>query len=222
MPSGYLADAGSSFGSRGNGYSYGWSSSNTSNTRDRNSSRSADQRYDTLNHMQLGGSRTWEIAVPNGTYSVFVVAGDATAYDSVFRINVEGALTVSGTPTTSTRWISGTRTVTVTDGRITISNGTSARNNKVCFVDITPVSQAIAAAGTGASPVSLEWAGRLSATHVMLRVAGGVEGANYEVEASSDLKTWQTIAIVPNLNGALTIEDAATDGERFYRVRLNQ
>jgi hypothetical protein len=196
---------------------------NTSNTRDRNSTRSADQRYDTFNHMQkTGGGRVWQIGVPNGTYSVFVVAGDATAFDSVFRINVEGVLTVSGTPNTTTRWISGTKTVTVTDGRLTVSNGTGASNNKICFIDITPISQTIAAAGTGASPVSLEWAGRLSATHVMLRVGGGVEGANYEVEASSDLKNWQTIAIAPNLNGALTIEDAATDGERFYRVRLNQ
>ena len=222
VPSGYLADTGASFGNRGNGYSYGWSSSNTSNTRDRNSSRSPDQRYDTLNHMQNGGSRTWQIAVPNGTYSVFVVAGDATAYDSVFRINVEGILTVSGTPNSSTRWLSGTRTVTVTDGRLTVSNGTGSRNNKICFIDIAPVSQTIVVAGTAASPVALEWAGRLSSTHVMLRVNGGIPGANYEVEASSDLKTWQTIAIAPNLNGILTIEDAETGGERFYRVRLNQ
>lgn len=222
VPSGYFADTGSSFGGRGNGYSYGWSSSNTSNTRDRNSSRSADQRYDTLNHMQLGSTRTWEIAVPNGTYSVFLVAGDATAYDSIFRINVEGGLTVSGTPNSSTRWISGTRTVTVSDGRLTVSNGTGARNNKICFIDITPISQTIAAAGTSAAPVTLEWGGRLSPTHVMLRVVDGVAGANYEVEASSDLKTWRTIGIVPNLNDTLTIEDAAPEGERFYRVRLNR
>ena len=222
VPSGYFADTGSSYGNRGNGYSYGWSSSNTSNTRDRNSSRSADQRYDTLNHMQLGSTRTWEIAVPNGTYSVFLVAGDATAYDSIFRINVEGGLTVSGTPNSSTRWISGTRTVTVSDGRLTVSNGTGARNNKICFIDITPISQTIAAAGTSAAPVTLEWGGRLSPTHVMLRVVDGVAGANYEVEASPDLKTWRTIGIVPNLNDTLTIEDAAPEGERFYRVRLNQ
>ena len=41
----------------------------------------------------------WEIAVPNGTYVVRVVSGDATNFDSVFRMTVEGVLTVTGTPT---------------------------------------------------------------------------------------------------------------------------
>lgn len=222
VPSGYLVDSGASYGNRGNGYSYGWSSSNTSNTRDRNSSRSLDQRYDTLNHMQLSFSRSWQIGVPNGTYNVLVVAGDASAYDSTYRINVEGVLTVSGTPNSSTRWISGSKTVTVSDGRLTVSNGSGARNNKICFIEITPVNQTIAAAGVSALPVTLEWLGRLSPTHIALRIQDGIAGANYEVEASSDMKTWQTITIAPNLNGTLTVEDAETGGERFYRVRLNQ
>jgi hypothetical protein len=80
----------------------------------------------------------WEIAVINGTYRVRVVSGDPGTFDSVFRTTVEGVLTVSGTPTTSTRWIEGTQTVTVTDGRLTIRSGSGASNNKICFVDITP------------------------------------------------------------------------------------
>ena len=79
----------------------------------------------------------WEIAVPNGTYVVRVVSGDASNFDSVFRTTVEGVLTVTGTPTTSTRWIEGTSTVTVTDGRLTIRSGAGASNNKICFVEIT-------------------------------------------------------------------------------------
>ena len=47
--------------------------------------------------------------MPNGTYGVRIVAGDAGYFDSVFRTTVEGVLTVNGTPTTSTRWIEGTR-----------------------------------------------------------------------------------------------------------------
>ena len=43
---------------------------------------------------------------------------------------------VSGTPTSATRWIEGTAVVTVTDGRLTVSNGAGASNNKVNFVDI--------------------------------------------------------------------------------------
>jgi hypothetical protein len=79
----------------------------------------------------------WEITVPNGSYVVRVVSGDASNFDSVFRTTVEGVLTVSGTPNTTTRWIGGTSTVTVTDGRLTIRSGAGASNNKICFLAIT-------------------------------------------------------------------------------------
>jgi len=136
IPAGYLPDTGLPYANRGNGYSYGWDKNNNF-SKDRNSSLSPDQRYDTTIQMQKGGSRTWEIGLPNGTYTVFVVAGDAGAFDSTYAINVEGVLTVNGTPTSATRWISGTKTVTVTDGRLTLSNGSGANNNKVCFIDIS-------------------------------------------------------------------------------------
>ena len=32
----------------------------------------------------------WEIAVPNGIYTVRIVAGDAGDFDSVYRIAAEG------------------------------------------------------------------------------------------------------------------------------------
>src|SRR5687768_8696119 len=43
-PGGYVADTGATYGSRGNGYTYGWNANNSANTRDRNAL--ADQRYD--------------------------------------------------------------------------------------------------------------------------------------------------------------------------------
>ena len=139
VPAGYLADSGLVYGNRGNGQTYGWTIANTAETRDRNAANSADQRYDTLNHLQkpTNPDAIWEIAVINGTYRVRVVSGDASHFDSVFRTTVEGVLTVSGTPTTTTRWIEGTQTVTVTDGRLTIRSGAGASNNKICFVEIT-------------------------------------------------------------------------------------
>ena len=79
----------------------------------------------------------WEIAVPAGSYVVRVVSGDAAHFDSVFRTSVEGILTVNGTPTTSTRWVEGTSTVTVTDGRLTVRSAGGSSNNKLCFVEIT-------------------------------------------------------------------------------------
>jgi hypothetical protein len=136
VPAGYLVDSGLPYGNRGNGYSYGWDKNNNT-SRDRNSSLSPDQRYDTDILMQKGAARMWEIGLPNGSYTVLLVAGDAGAFDSTYKINVEGILTVDGIPSSSTRWISGTKTVTVSDGRLTISSATGANNNKICFIDIS-------------------------------------------------------------------------------------
>jgi hypothetical protein len=139
VPSGYLADTGLAYANRGNGQTYGWNVNNAAQTRERNASNSPDQRYDTLTYLQSAAipDAVWEIAVANGTYRVRVVSGDPISFSSVFRTTVEGVLTVSGTPTTSTRWIEGTSTVTVTDGRLTIRSGTGASINKMCFVEIT-------------------------------------------------------------------------------------
>jgi len=102
---------------------------------------SPDQRYDTLNHMQKSGSPSWEMAVPAGQYQVRVVVGDATAWDSTYKVNVEGVLAVNAVPTSSSRWAEGTVTVTVTqaDGRLTVSNASGAVNNRICFLEIYKV-----------------------------------------------------------------------------------
>ena len=137
---GYLVDGGAAYGDRGNGQVYGWNASTAAATWDRDSKKSPDQRYDTLTAMQHFTNRyaRWELAVPNGSYTVRVVSGDPTAHNSVFKVTVEGVLTVDGDPTAANRWIEGTRTVTVSDGRLTIANGAGASNNKICFVEVTP------------------------------------------------------------------------------------
>lgn len=140
VPDYHRADIGYAYALRSNGLTYGWDADNTAHVRDRNAANAPDQRYDTLNHMQKSGDRRWEIAVPSaGQYSVRVVAGDPSYTDSVYRINVEGVLTASGTPTSAARWVEGTKTVTVTDGRLTISNAGGAVNNKIAFVEIAMV-----------------------------------------------------------------------------------
>ena len=79
----------------------------------------------------------WEIAVPDGTYAVRIVAGDPSYYDSIYRIAAEGVPTVNGTPSSAARWVEGTATVTVNDGRLTVGSYTSASINKICFIEIT-------------------------------------------------------------------------------------
>ena len=225
VPAGYLVDSGQVYGNRGNGFTYGWDASNTSFTRDRNSSLSADQRYDTLNHMQkAGGARVWEIEVPNGNYNIFLVSGDSDFYDSVFRINVEGVLTVSGTPTSSTHWFSGTKTVTVSDGRLSVSNATGGSNNKICFIEITSVSSvgpaaaAIASVETAPKLVLIE---RESDGQVRLQVQG-TAGRSYVLEVSDDLVHWTPVSTLENTTGTVQFLDPESTflRRRYYRAVL--
>lgn len=185
VPAGYLADIGAVFADRGSGHSYGWNLSNASYTRERNSPRSPDQRYDTVNQMQRrGGGNVWELAVPNGTYSVRLVAGDPAAYDSTYAINVEGVLTVSGKPTSKVTWFEGTKTVTVADGRLTMTNAAGSFNNKVLFIDIHQEDAvALPAVSLAASDPSAAEADRDPGTFVVTRTGDATEPltVNYAV-----------------------------------------
>jgi uncharacterized repeat protein (TIGR02543 family) len=135
-PAGYLADGGHAFGNRGNGFSYGWNADNTGNARLRSNNTSPTFMHDTLNHMQMGGTFSWEIALPNNVYQVCVVAGDPSNFDSNYRINVEGTLVVNHQPTTNSRWGEGMAMVAVSDGRLSITNAGGSSNNKINFVRI--------------------------------------------------------------------------------------
>ena len=145
-PLGYLADTGIVFSVQQAGYSYGWDVDNGPNARERASTLSPDKRYDTFTHLQKQvPARAWEIAIPNGTYSVHMVSGDPTATDSAFRLNLEGALSMSGVPNNPNFWVESTSTVTVADGRLSLTvdpaaAGNTANNAKINFIDIAPVS----------------------------------------------------------------------------------
>src|SRR5687768_12355975 len=72
---GYVRDSGNTFGTR-QGHKFGWNVKNKTFV-DQNSPKSPDQRYDTFASLVVGGQKLrWEIAVPNGTYSVHIVGGD--------------------------------------------------------------------------------------------------------------------------------------------------
>ncbi|MEQ1859485.1 MAG: PA14 domain-containing protein [Chthoniobacteraceae bacterium] len=146
IPDGYLADTGATYGARGNGFTYGWSEDNTAFARDRNNAASPDQRYDTFNHMKHSSvptARTWEIAVPNGTYSVHLVCGDPLTTDSTHVVTAEGGTFLSGTPTAQNPFIEATANVTVTDGTLTLAQGAGGSNTKLSFIEISSVASAV-------------------------------------------------------------------------------
>jgi uncharacterized repeat protein (TIGR03806 family) len=213
LVSGYLPDAGLVFGNRGNGYSYGWDADNTANSRERNSANSYDPRYDTFNHLQKpGGGTMWEIAVPNGTYQVRLVAGDPDFFDGNFQLEVEGVLLVSGAPSLATRWVEGIGNVVVNDGRLTVSNASGAANNKLCFVEITSLA-------TPLPPTLL--APQLLPDGSLSFAVQGSDGVKYVVEASTNLTAWVPVLTNIPVGGVFQFIDPSPTNQpmRFYRGR---
>jgi hypothetical protein len=138
QPQGHNSDIGHVFGAKGP-LTYGWDADNRANARIQANTISPDFRYDSYNHMQKdGANRRWEIELPNGFYTVRLVAGDPTHTNSVYRMNLEGQLALSGTPSGDTRWFRQTTTVQVRDGRLTLTNAAGAVNNKIALLEIQP------------------------------------------------------------------------------------
>lgn len=154
--SGYLADSGATYAAR-NGYSYGWDKTNT-NAADRNSSLSPNQAYDTFIALRdgSGSNRTWEIALPSGSYTVRLVSGDATSNMSPV-VRAEGSTFLSGTTTASKRFIDVTKTISVTDGRLTLTNGSTTSKSAINLIEIKSVASGGTDGGTGGGTTTNAW-----------------------------------------------------------------
>jgi len=142
IPPGYLPDYGKVFGPQEDSpFQYGWDRDITGDARDRGSGNAPDQRYDTLLHLQKGANAIWEIEVPNGNYTVFMVCGDPGYTDQLNNMDVEGVVAadpdgMAGAGFDFDEW---ELIVTVSDGRLTIQPAADAGNAKICFVDIMGV-----------------------------------------------------------------------------------
>jgi hypothetical protein len=148
VPSGYLADIGEVFASRGNGFSYGWNQPSFF-ARERAPMAEFDSRYFTLNHMQKvpQADAVWEIALPNGSYQLKVVCSDPLYTNQINHLLIENELVADqdGYDAVDTYELS----VQVNDGRLTIKPAATAINAKLSFVDITQVSTAGRVATSG-------------------------------------------------------------------------
>lgn len=130
-----MVDSGLTYGSRGNGLTYGWTVSHTDSVFDRNVN--SDQRLDTVLAVKKGSK--WNLAVANGKYSVTVLAGDPSAA-STNNVWVEGNWTMQYVKAAANQFVSRTLTVTVTDGTLTLEfGGTVDKATRLSYIDITPV-----------------------------------------------------------------------------------
>lgn len=178
-----LRDFGEAYGPRtgsyqGSGLTFGWVTVSGSTPlslvgNGRNRGGTGDLRLRTLVHMQLPAASpgvktpgSWELAVPDGAYTVTLAVGDAgTAVDSTHWLNVEDQNAVAAfVPTSSTKHRTATRTVSVRDGRLTLSPQGGA-NTKLDYVTVRGLADgATRPAVVGSTPANLATAVAPTAT----------------------------------------------------------
>lgn len=224
---GYLSDTSLSFGDRGNGFSYGWDRDFSEDTRQSfptttNATQSVppDQRWATFTHLNKASPpRIFEITIPNGNYGVYAVSGDPTAIDSIYKITVEGVLVVDGTPTgNGDNWRDGTNTVTVSDGRLTLTTGgpnnsaAGGNNNKINFIDIWPMDYGppdfrLHDPAVNGSTFSFNLKSISRALHII----------EYKNKLSDP--SWAPLTNIVGTGNSITVTDPVGTG-RLYRMRI--
>lgn len=132
VPTGFTADSGSIFNYT---LGYGWQTV-VDETRDRNSSSSVDQSYDTIIHVD--SADVWEIDLPNGSYSVTVTVGDALWPNVTNYVQAESIPIIeNGVLSTDQPWIEETATVTISDGSMTFTFTGTPSETKLCWIKIS-------------------------------------------------------------------------------------
>ncbi len=215
---GYVADIGLTYGDRGNGQTYGWNRSHTDTSRDRNSSRSPDERYDTF--ITMKSNATWDIEVPNGTYDVTIVAGDALSWvNRYYAVDVEGTVALNVQPTSAQRFATDTVTVTVTDGKLTLRSAPDGRSNNLAFIDIATADDGPAPTEAPAAPTNAD-ASALSATQIRLRWEDNADNEDgYRIfRKQGDGGTWALIDEVSAGETEFADNGLSPNTEYIYRV----
>ncbi|HEY0009244.1 MAG TPA: fibronectin type III domain-containing protein, partial [Tepidisphaeraceae bacterium] len=134
---GYLTDSGEAYGTQQFGIDYGW---NTAIAQSNAFERSASKPQKLETGINTASGNGWKIAIPNGTYRVKLVAGDANVTSGTYSYKVGDSttqpMTLSGTAGAGdARWITATGEVTVTDGFLTISDNNGTRHG-LAYVEI--------------------------------------------------------------------------------------
>ena len=224
VPAGFTADSGAAYSSTtGQGWVREDSLDSThvalsvsGNARERNTA--VAQELDTFMHMQYPAAgapagvvttpAAFELAVANGGYAVTVAVGDAgTPIDSVNRINIEGQVAITGfRPTAADKFMTATRTVNVTDGRLTI-DARGGSNTKLAYVKVVSDSTLGRPSVTSLSPVDAETDvprdASVTAEVRLPNVGAGVDPATL---------TSSTVRLVRNVDGVAVPANRNTTG----------
>jgi RHS repeat-associated protein len=151
---GWQVDAGTAYNVQASGLSFGWRGSPQPFTVDRE--WLGWPLYDTYNRLRptpaQGG--IWECALPNGTYPVVIVCGDAHSNAQTNHLLVEGVAVRDpspydplATPGYNLGSFDGyALSITVSDGKLSIEGASDAVDPKLCFVEIEPKDGVIDAA----------------------------------------------------------------------------
>lgn len=207
VPAGYLPDSGSVFGSRGNGWNYGWSSDHTDVARDRDIN--ADQRLDTLVHFHQG--QNWELELPNGSYIVTASVGDA-GFPSTHTLNVEGVSYWAGLPLNGNQFATLSQLVTIADGRLTLDMGAAAdKSTRLNYIQIVSAGGAAGLLPFDVADITLD--GKLSYADVVALGEGWgahlpgatpevlVRGGDLTFDGSTDNADWELLNAAWNSAG---------------------
>jgi Fibronectin type III domain len=222
---GYLQDSGEAFDTQWNGMRYGWVNSSGTptaniNTFNRPDNLTNESRKRSGIETQIGGNRTWEIELPNGQYNVRLTSGDpGNSWQIKLHSLVEGQEIVNFQPTNQQSFATGTlNNVSVTDGRLTITNGSTALNNRITHVEI--VSVAVANTPAVAAPSNLSWF-QPEGTQLDLRWRDNSNNEDLDVgfkiqRATSASGPWTQIGTAYANAQLFTVNNVS--GNFFYRV----
>jgi hypothetical protein len=134
---GWLADTGGRYGPRADGLFFGWKTNNPRQGQDRDARNSPSELHDSFHKLQTNNAAAvWRIAVPNGRYQVRILVGDPRSADGVHKIKVQGKLAINFKPSPKRRWLERTVTVTVKNGRLTITGAADAVGAKLNAVEL--------------------------------------------------------------------------------------
>jgi hypothetical protein len=219
-PDWMLADHGEVFAPRGKGPTFGWSRDlPVQYLIERNSPLADWQGRDTL--ATFAGTDAWEIAVANGTYRVYLVAGDPSHDTGTYSLQLEDAVALTGAVTDARRFLTSTTDVVVRDGKLTLTAGPGASVNTICFLTIEALS--LSSTPAGKEPVA---PGGLTASDITrssakLTWSGDAENAeSLQVERTADHgANWETVATLHKSVTGWTDTTLSSGSTYFYRIR---